>query len=144
MSNCSIWPIDGTLSSATTPSQSEPGSDGNEGVLHILQSSSTTGASPLDGFASYPGNSLGGFYSLCRDAVSVFYSPSRLGCITLSGPECNGRGVLPEPHHLMHFSDIFRIPFLWQCRVLPLCKGYSQHIISPIGQSVNIEKYLYF
>ena len=31
----SIWPIDRTLSGATTPGQSGPGSDGNEGVLHI-------------------------------------------------------------------------------------------------------------
>ena len=44
MSNCSIWPIDKTLSGATTPGQSEPGSNGNEGVLHIPQSSSITGA----------------------------------------------------------------------------------------------------
>ena len=29
----SIWHIDRTLLVATTPSQSEPGSDGNEGVL---------------------------------------------------------------------------------------------------------------
>ena len=33
----SIWPIDRTLSGATTPGQSEPGSNGNERVLHILQ-----------------------------------------------------------------------------------------------------------
>ena len=31
----SILPIDKTLSGATTPDQSEPGSDGNEGLLHI-------------------------------------------------------------------------------------------------------------
>ena len=31
----SIWPIDRTLLGATTPGQSEPGSDGNEGVLRI-------------------------------------------------------------------------------------------------------------
>ena len=30
-----IWPIDRTLSGATTPGQSGPGSDGNEGVLRI-------------------------------------------------------------------------------------------------------------
>ena len=35
MSNSSIWPIDKTLSGATTPGQSGPGSKGNEGVLHI-------------------------------------------------------------------------------------------------------------
>ena len=31
----SIWTIDRTLSGATTPSQSGPGSDGNEGVVFI-------------------------------------------------------------------------------------------------------------
>ena len=36
----SIWPIDRTLSGATTLGQSGPGSDGNEGVLCIPQSSS--------------------------------------------------------------------------------------------------------
>ena len=30
-----IWPIDMTLSGATTPDQSGPGSDSKEGVLHI-------------------------------------------------------------------------------------------------------------
>ena len=33
----SIWPIDETLTSTITPGQSWRGSDGNEGVLHILQ-----------------------------------------------------------------------------------------------------------
>ena len=31
----SIWPLDRTLSDATTPGQSVPESNGNEGVLHI-------------------------------------------------------------------------------------------------------------
>ena len=35
----SIWLIDRTLSGASTRGQSEPGSNGNEGVLYILQSS---------------------------------------------------------------------------------------------------------
>ena len=35
-----------TLSNDTTSSQSGPKSNGNEGVLHIPQSSSITGASP--------------------------------------------------------------------------------------------------
>ena len=42
----SIWPINRTLSGATTTGQSGPGSDGYEGVLRILQSSSITGAVP--------------------------------------------------------------------------------------------------
>ena len=75
----SIKPIDRALSGATTPGQSGPGSDGNEGVLRILQSSSTVGTSPSDCLVSYPGHSLGGVLPPCRGAVSVFYSPSRLG-----------------------------------------------------------------
>ena len=41
---------------------SRPGSDGNEGVLCIPQSSSITGTSPSDCLVSYPGHSLGGGY----------------------------------------------------------------------------------
>ena len=53
-----------TLSSATTPHQSGPGSDGNKGALNIPQSSSITGASPSDCLVSYPGHSVvvGGSY----------------------------------------------------------------------------------
>ena len=54
--------MDKALSGATTPSQSGPGSDGNEGVLRIPQSSSTAGTSPSDCLVSYPGHSLGGSY----------------------------------------------------------------------------------
>ena len=42
-----FWLIDGVLTGNTNLSQSGPGSNGNEGVLHILQKS-TTRASPLD------------------------------------------------------------------------------------------------
>ena len=42
-----------TLSSATTPGQSRPGDDGNEGVLRIPQSSNTTGATRSDFLVSY-------------------------------------------------------------------------------------------
>ena len=51
--------IDRTLSGTTTPGHSGPGSDGNEGVLCILQSSGITGTSPSDCLVSYPGHSLG-------------------------------------------------------------------------------------
>ena len=49
----SIWPIDRGLSGATTPGQSGPGSNGNEGVLCIPQNSSITGTSPSDCLVSY-------------------------------------------------------------------------------------------
>ena len=58
MSNSSFWPVDRILSDATAPGQSGPGSDGSEGVLNILQSSSITGASVSDCLVSYPGHSL--------------------------------------------------------------------------------------
>ena len=74
----SIWSIDRTLSGATTLSQSEPGSDSNEGVLHIPQSSSITGTSPSDCLASHRGHSWRGVLLLYRGAVGVFYSASWL------------------------------------------------------------------
>ena len=40
------------MSGATTPSQSGPGSEDNEGVIHIPQSSSITGTSPSGGLMS--------------------------------------------------------------------------------------------
>ena len=46
------------LSGATSPGQSGPGSDGNEGMFCILQSSSITGTSPSVCLVSYPGYSL--------------------------------------------------------------------------------------
>ena len=54
MSNSSIWAIDRNLSGAITPAQSSPGSDNNEGVLCIPQSSSITGTSPSDCLVLYP------------------------------------------------------------------------------------------
>ena len=56
----SIWPIDRTLSGATTLGQSGPGSYGNDRVLHIPQSSSITETSPSDCLVSYPGHSFRG------------------------------------------------------------------------------------
>ena len=53
MSNSFIWPIDRALSGATTLSQSEPGSNGNEGALRIPQSSNIIGASSSDCLVSY-------------------------------------------------------------------------------------------
>ena len=46
------------LSGTTTPGQSGPGRDGNEGVLHIPQSSSITEASPSTCLVSYAGHLL--------------------------------------------------------------------------------------
>ena len=53
----------------TTPGQSRPGSNGNEGVLHIPQSS-MTGVSLSDGLVSYP-------TIIVEGAVSVHHSHSQ-------------------------------------------------------------------
>ena len=42
MSKSFTWPIDRILSGASTPGQSRPGNDGNEGFLSIPQSSNMT------------------------------------------------------------------------------------------------------
>ena len=52
----SIWNIDWILSIVTTPGQSGPGSNGNEGVLQIPQTSSISGSPSSDNLVSYPGN----------------------------------------------------------------------------------------
>ena len=55
--------MDRILSGATTPGQSGPGSDGNELILYVPQSSSITGTSPSDCLVSYLEHSLGESYS---------------------------------------------------------------------------------
>ena len=54
--------MDRTLSGATTPGQSERGSDVNEGVFCIPQNSNITGKSPSDCLVLYPRHSLEEFY----------------------------------------------------------------------------------
>ena len=67
-----------TVSVASTPGQSRPRSDTNEGVLNIPQSFSITGISPSDCLVSYTGQLFeSGNLPLCKGAGSVFYSPSR-------------------------------------------------------------------
>ena len=104
MSNSSIWLIDRTPSGVNTPGQSGPGSNGNQRVFHIPQSSNITEAAQSDCLVSYPGCSLGesypssvilsaystapadlttrtlveGVLPLFSDIVGVFYSSSRL------------------------------------------------------------------
>ena len=52
--------MDRTLSGATTLDQSWAGSDGNEEILRIPQSSSITGTEPSDCLVSYTGHLLWG------------------------------------------------------------------------------------
>ena len=82
MSNSSISPIDRTLSGATTPGQSGPGSNSNEGVLCIPQSSSITGVSLSDCLVSYPGHLLRESYPFAEMqlvySTYLLYSSNRL------------------------------------------------------------------
>ena len=59
------------LLSANTLGQSGPGSNSNEGVIHIPQSFKT-GASPSDCLMSYPGHSLGVYSS--GEIQSVYFT----------------------------------------------------------------------
>ena len=84
MLNSSIWPIGRTLSGATTPGQSWPGSDGNEVIIRIPKSSIISGDLPSDCVVSYSEHSLErGVLILCREAVAVFYNTSRLRSLCL-------------------------------------------------------------
>ena len=76
MSNCSIWLIDKTLSGATTPGQSGPGSNGNEEVLRFPQSFSITGGSPSDCLVSYPWHSLGESYPSSEMQLVYYAAPA--------------------------------------------------------------------
>ena len=78
MSNSSIWPLNRTLSSSTTPDLSEPRIHGNVGVFPIPQSSSITGASLSDCLTLYVRIIVGGVLPLGKEAVNEFYNPSQL------------------------------------------------------------------
>ena len=68
-----------TISGATTPGQSGLGSDGNEGVLHIPQSSYVTRPSLSDCLSYIQDTNCGEAVPLCRGAIGVVYSPNQLG-----------------------------------------------------------------
>ena len=73
-----IWPIDRTLSGATIPDLNETGSNGNEWVFYIPQSSSITGTSPSDCLVSYLGHSLGGGLTLLQRCSRCILQPAGL------------------------------------------------------------------
>ena len=74
MSNVSIWNLGRTLSNATTPGPSEPGSDGNEGVRLISQRCKISGDSPSYSLVSYAAHSFeGGSYS-AAEMHSMYYT----------------------------------------------------------------------
>ena len=74
----SNWLIDRTLPGATNLRQSGPGSNDNEGVLHISQSFMIE-ASPADCLVSYSGHSMWEFYPSVEMQSVYSTSPSQLG-----------------------------------------------------------------
>ena len=103
MSNSSIWTVDRIRSGASTQDQSGRGCDGNEVVLRIPQSSSITGASPSDCFTSYPEYTLVEGLTLSRDAVSIFYCPSRLVWMIFAENEYTRYNInMKRPNHSHH------------------------------------------
>ena len=79
----SIWPKDGTLSGAPTPGQSGPGSDGNEEVLHFLESSRTPGTSSSDCLVPYLGQSLERSYPSAENQSVYSTAPADWAILTL-------------------------------------------------------------
>ena len=77
MSNRSIWPIDKTLSSATTLGQSGPRSD-DKGTLHSLKLQHYWRLT-IRLFRVIITILIGRVLSLCRDSVGIFCSPSWQG-----------------------------------------------------------------
>ena len=93
MSNSSIKTLDRTLSGASTPGQSGPGSDGNEGVFHIPQSSNITGASHqvvnvisriLIGRGSYTSAEMQSVYSSIKEALVSYLITAKKRLHTLA------------------------------------------------------------
>ena len=120
---CSIWPIDRTLSGATTLGQS--------GTI-AMKGYSTVPKSPRLAIRLFTviskilGGGGGGVLFLCRHAVGVFYSPSKLGWVmkeyfTLLSSR-------REPHNQMQFTVILKKPFLE--------RGFS-------GDTISIFIYIY-
>ena len=70
----SIWPVDRTLSGATTLGWNGLGINGNKVVLCIPQRSRITGTWPSDCFSVISRILVGGVLAVSREADSVFYS----------------------------------------------------------------------
>ena len=83
----SIRPINKILSGATTLGQSGPGSDGNEGVLRIPQSSMNYCNLTIRSFRVICRTLVERVLPLWRDVVSVFCSPNQLSNKEIFFPE---------------------------------------------------------
>ena len=87
-----------TLSGATPPDQSEPGSNSNEGVLSI------TGASPSDCFMSYQGHLLRESYFSAE--IQLLYSTAPVDWAETFGDRFKGSNYNWYDCHL-HVTQLF-------------------------------------
>ena len=71
--NRSVWPIDRTQTGTTTPGQSGSGNNGNEGVLHILQTPEQEPHYQMQFNVLLRTHfGWGGSYASAEDTVSIF------------------------------------------------------------------------
>ena len=115
----SSWPIYRILSGATTLGQSGPGSDGNEGVLCIPQSSSNTGTSPSDWLLlclghllgeSYPSAEIQSVYSTAPTDWVIENWSLTIKCSLVS---CLGHNYFYEKYHLSESYIKLKYSFLY-------------------------------
>ena len=85
MSNSSIWPVDRTISGATTLGLNGSGSYSVERVLRIPPNSSITGASPSKCFVLYPGHSFRGSYASAEIQSVYSTAPDNWATRVLTG-----------------------------------------------------------
>ena len=88
----SIWPIDRTLSGATTPGQSGHESDGNKEIHHISQSTSITGSSPSDCFVAYIRTLIGEDFTSWQRCCQCILQPQLTVQRERDGWEWDGKG----------------------------------------------------
>ena len=95
------WPTDRNLSGTITPSQSEPGSNGNNGELRIPQSSSITRTSPSDCLVPYPRHSLGRGSYPSAEKQPVYSTPLAEWAMAISFISQN-----PKETYVFHFQGL--------------------------------------
>ena len=122
----------GPYQSATTSGQSGPGSNGNEGVLCIHQSSSITGTLPSDCLESYLGYSLGeGLTPLQRCSW----------CILQPQPISDVLSLLLFPGQLWLTAVVpFRVRSLGQIALLKIIRDETTKIKYVINQNGKLKE----
>ena len=129
MSNSCIRPIRKTLSSATTPGQSRPGSNGNDGVLSISRAWSLA----IRWFNVISRTLVGGVLPLFRNAV---YCPSRVAC------KCHNSMQILDMIFIKYFLWIFFL-FIWSLQDFSFIYMGARDIIFILMVSTRFHFYSY-